>query len=151
MHITRWIEMLLACALMVGAGVTGCKNGGEEGDAQTDDGGPADAGDAADTPREEIPIPPNSAVLEWDAPTTNEDGMPLSDLAGYRAYYSNTSGSYSEMVDAGMPYCESSGGVATCTYVIESLLPGTWYFAVTAYDTSDNESAFSNEVSKIIE
>jgi hypothetical protein len=149
--------MFLAGALMVGAGVTGCKNGGEEGDAQTDDGGPADTGDAADTsdaadtPHEEIPIPPNSAVLEWDAPTTNEDGTPLVDLAGYRAYYSNTSGSYSEMVDAGMPYCESTGGVMTCTYVIESLLPGTWYFAVTAYDTSDNESAFSNEVLKTIE
>ncbi len=28
------------------------------------------------------------AILSWTAPTTNEDGTPLTDLAGYKLYYS---------------------------------------------------------------
>jgi len=39
-------------------------------------------------------------------------------------------------------------GIAS--YVIDSLLPGTYYFVVTATDTSGNESVYSNEASKSI-
>ena len=84
--------------------------------------------------------PGNSATLTWDAPTTNADGTPLTDLAGYKIYYGTTSGNYTEVIDVGN----------VTTSKVEGLNPGTYYFAVTAYKNSRNESGYSNEVSKII-
>src|SRR3972149_5909585 len=69
------------------------------------------------------------AILTWDPPTTNTDGTPLTDLAGYKIHYGTTSGNYTTVIDV--------GNVTT-------------YFATTAYDSSGNESGYSNEVSKTI-
>ncbi len=79
-------------------------------------------------------------TLSWDPPTTNADGTPLTDLAGYKVYYGNASGNYTSNLDVGN----------VTTYTVTGLQPGTYYFAVTAYDTSGNESDFSNEVSTTI-
>ncbi len=79
------------------------------------------------------------ATLSWDPPTTNADGTPLTDLEGYKVYYGTSSGNYSQNIDA--------GNVITYT---ANLSDGTYYFAVTAYDTSRNESGYSNEVNKTI-
>ncbi|MEE4263248.1 MAG: fibronectin type III domain-containing protein, partial [Desulfobacteraceae bacterium] len=58
-------------------------------------------------------------------------------IAGYRVYYGTTSRHYTTM--------RSAGNNTTCT--ISNLEPGlTYYFAVTAYDTSGNESAYSQEI-----
>src|SRR3989344_8270826 len=78
------------------------------------------------------------AVLSWDPPTTNTDGSWLTDLGGYRLYYGTASGNYGSVIDAGN----------VITHTVTGLSGGTYYFAVTAYDTSGNESGFSNEVSK---
>ena len=68
--------------------------------------------------------------LAWDANTE-------SDLAGYKVYYGTGSGTYGSPINVGK--------VTTCT--LNSLTPGqTYYIAVTAYDTSDNESGYSTEV-----
>ncbi len=80
-------------------------------------------------------------TLSWDPPTTNVDGTPVTDLTGYRIYYGLSSRNYSWVIEVGN----------VTTYKIENLSPNTYYFAVTAYDTSGNESDYSNEVSKIIE
>jgi hypothetical protein len=80
-------------------------------------------------------------TLSWDPPTTNTDGTPLTDLSGYKVYYGTTTKSYSQTIDAGN----------TNTYTVSNLSNGTFYFAVTAYDVSRNESAYSNEVSKTIQ
>ena len=82
--------------------------------------------------------------LSWNAPATNEDGTPLTDLAGYMLYYGRTSGNsggnYEFSVDVGNQ----------TTYTLPGLQDGQlYYFSVTAYDTSDNESGFSNEVSSV--
>jgi|GEM_PF-5829091 len=78
------------------------------------------------------------ATLSWNAPTTNADGTLLTDLEGYRVYYGTSSHNYSQDIDVGN----------VTTYTITNLVSGvTYYFAVTAYDTSGNESNFSNEVS----
>lgn len=62
------------------------------------------------------------------------------DLAGYRVYHGTTSGFLPEFVDVGN----------VLTHQWNGLLPGfTHYFAVTAYDTSNNESLKSLEVSKV--
>lgn len=80
-----------------------------------------------------------SSNLTWDAPTVNEDGTALTDLAGYKVYYGTVSRSYTNSVDV--------GSVQSHTL---NLVAGTYYFAVTAYDTSGNESVYSNEQSGFI-
>ncbi|HSB05495.1 MAG TPA: fibronectin type III domain-containing protein [Thermodesulfobacteriota bacterium] len=69
--------------------------------------------------------------LAWD-PNTE------SDLAGYKVYYGTASHSYGTPINVGN----------LTTYTLAGLTSGqTYYIAVTAYDTSNNESGFSNEVS----
>ena len=76
--------------------------------------------------------------LTWTAPTTNADGTALTDLAGYRVYYGQTSGNLTQNVAVGNQ----------TTYPLSGLNGGQlYYFAVTAYDTSGNQSARSNEAS----
>jgi hypothetical protein len=67
--------------------------------------------------------------LSWDANSQ-------ANLAGYKVYYGTASHSYDTSIYVGN----------TTTYAVASLNPGTYYFAVTAWDTSGNESGFSNEV-----
>lgn len=75
-----------------------------------------------------------TATLSW-APNTD------SDLAGYKVYMGTTSGLYGAPVDVGN----------VTTYTAGNLSPGTtYYFSVTAYDQSKNESIHSSEVSKSI-
>lgn len=74
------------------------------------------------------------AVLSWN-PNTD------SDLAGYKVYYSTLSGSYTNVVDVGLTATPGSPG-----YTVTDLTDGaTYYFAVTAYDQSLNQSGFSDE------
>ena len=76
--------------------------------------------------------------LNWTAPTTNTDGTPLTDLQGYKVYYGSGSPcNYTTTLNAGN----------VTTYLI-NLASGTYCFAVTAYDTAGNESAYSNIVYK---
>jgi hypothetical protein len=79
-----------------------------------------------------------SVQLSWQAPTTNADGTPLTDLAGYQVYYGPSSGNYTVTLDVGNTLSVSLSGLTAGQ---------TYYFAVTAYDTSENESARSTEVS----
>jgi hypothetical protein len=80
-------------------------------------------------------------TLSWGPPAINSDGTILTDLAGYKIYYGTTSGNYVYYVDIGN----------VINYRIMDLGEGlTYYFAVTAYDTSGNESEFSAEVSRYI-
>lgn len=83
-----------------------------------------------------------SATLSWQAPTQNDDGSPLIDLAGYRVYWRNSSGSISQTADL------KNAGITS--YVVEGLSPGTWYFALSAFNASGVEGQRSDEVSKNI-
>lgn len=82
----------------------------------------------------------HSATLTWDAPTTNVDGTPLTDLAGYKLYYGTSSGNYTVTIDVGN----------VTTYNLDSFPPGTYYFVLTAYDISGNESEYSTEISRTV-
>src|SRR3989454_6757424 len=63
------------------------------------------------------------------------------DLAGYKLYYGTSSGSYQFSVDVGN----------LTSYTLPGLLEGQiYYFAATAYNSSLDESGFSNEASKAI-
>ena len=83
-----------------------------------------------------------SATLTWTAPTQNEDGSPLLDLAGYKIYYGTSSGNYSNEITINNP--------GLTTYVVNSLAPNTWYFVSTAFNSSGVQSDFSNETSKTV-
>ncbi len=72
-------------------------------------------------------------TLLWDANSETN-------LAGYKVYYGTASRTYSAPVVLGKQ----------TTYTLTGLAPGTYYFAVTAYDTSGSESDFSNEVFRTI-
>lgn len=76
----------------------------------------------------------STAELSWD-PNTE------SDLAGYKVYAGTSSRSYGPPIDVGN---------VTSFKVINLAKGQTYYFAVTAYNTSGAESGFSNEVSKTI-
>jgi len=78
----------------------------------------------------------NSLMLSWTAPTTNEDGSTLDDLAGYKLYYGTQPGQYSEVITVGDFTTSEIGGLES----------GTYYLTVTAYDIYGNESNFSNEI-----
>ena len=81
-----------------------------------------------------------SITLSWTAPTQNEDGTALADLAAYKFYYGTSPGGYSNQVRVDNP------GLAT--YVIENLTPATYYIVATAVNAVGVESQFSNEAIK---
>jgi hypothetical protein len=89
-----------------------------------------------------IPITVENAfsaiTLNWTAPTTNVDGTPLTDLAGYKVYYGTSSGYYPNSIPLGK----------VTTYTFNNLASGTYYFVATAFNAAGVESVTSNEVSK---
>ncbi len=73
-----------------------------------------------------------AAVMAWDQ--NNEP-----DMAGYRVYRATGPGAYGAPVASLSPLASS--------YSATNLQPGTtYYFVVTAYDTTGNESPRSNEL-----
>lgn len=86
-----------------------------------------------------------SAVLTWDANTE-------SDLAGYKLYYDTSS--HAGTCPTGYAQSVPVTDDANTGYWFDNLTPGqTYYFQVTALDTSDNESDCSTnpgEVSKLV-
>jgi len=91
-----------------------------------------------------VPAPATgSAELSWSKPTQNVDGTALTDLAGYRIYYGESSGSLAQRFEITNPDAQ--------TAVINNLTVGrTWYFAMSAYTIGGVESARTQVVSKTI-
>lgn len=85
----------------------------------------------------------SSTTLSWDAPNERTDGTALTDLAGYTIHYGRMPGVYDYQIDVDTP--------GVMTYVVEDLVPGDWYFALTAYDSSGLVSEFSNEAYRQIQ
>lgn len=72
-----------------------------------------------------------TVTISWDANIEN-------DLSGYKIYYGTSSGNYNNVIDVGN----------TTLFYVSSLVGGkTYFFVVTAYDFSNNESEFSEETS----
>ncbi len=87
-----------------------------------------------------------TANLSWSANTE-------SDLAGYKIYY-GTSPRTANCPPAGYPNKIDVGKTDTPdkpTYTIKNLENSkTYYFSITSYDSSNNESCFSEETNKAI-
>lgn len=60
----------------------------------------------------------------------------VSQVAGYKVYCGLSSGNYASILDAGN----------NTTYTLQNLAASTYYIAVTAYDSSNNQSGFSPEL-----
>ncbi|MDA8091326.1 MAG: fibronectin type III domain-containing protein [Nitrospiraceae bacterium] len=91
-----------------------------------------------------------SVTLTWNATTTNTNGAPITDLAGYKVRYRTASQNPASapVVMVNTTACNSSN---QCTYALNGLQAGnTYYFAVAAYDTSGNVSNWTPEVSKAV-
>lgn len=83
-----------------------------------------------------------AATLTWLPPTENTDGSPIDDLAGYRIRYGRLAGELTELQSISNPGITSA--------VVENLASGTWYFTVTAYNSSGVESEYSNVAQKTV-
>ena len=83
-----------------------------------------------------------SVTLSWTAPTENEDGSPLVDLAGYKIYYGTAPSDYTQSVRLDNPGMTS--------YVVENLSPNTYYFVATSFNTQGIESTNSNEAMRVV-
>lgn len=110
-------------------------------------GGSGNAGNTGSTNNataSSVPTPPvtGSATLSWTPPTTREDGTSLTGLAGYKVYYGTTPNDLGTTI--------TLQGAGQTGYVISDLGAGTYYFVVTAVDSSGGESSVSNMVSKTI-
>ncbi len=85
-----------------------------------------------------------SVSLSWVAPAEREDttALSLSEIAGYKIYYSTTQGQYSSSVTI-----NDSTAVG---YTFTNFSSGTYYFVVTTIDTDGRESTYSAEIVKAI-
>jgi hypothetical protein len=85
--------------------------------------------------------PPTKSVTTTTTATLSWMPNADSDLAGYKVYMGTSSGRYGTPVDVGNVTTYTAGNLTVGT---------TYYFTVTAYDQSKNESLHSSEVSKSI-
>src|SRR3972149_418317 len=86
-----------------------------------------------------VPYQPKTTLM-WEAPTTNIDGSPLTDLSGYKVYWGAVSGTYTGVKDVGNVVTVNIAQTMAVTP------KGNYCFVVTAYDVALNESDYSNEV-----
>ncbi len=84
----------------------------------------------------------DSVTLSWTAPTENEDGSALTDLAGYRVYWTRTPGGSTRSATIDNP--------SVTTYTVEGLQSGTYEFMCTSFNDEGVESTDSNRVSAVI-
>jgi hypothetical protein len=80
-----------------------------------------------------------SATLSWKAPTANSNGSALTNLAGYRIYYGTSA--------TALTHAITINSVGLTTVVISDLSPGTYYFALMAFNAAGAESKLSNIMS----
>jgi Fibronectin type III domain len=85
----------------------------------------------------------SSVTLNWTAPTANSNGSTITNLAGYKIHYGTASQDYTEVVAVNNPSLNR--------YVIDSLPNGTYYFAITAYNSAGVESPMSGEVTTSVD
>lgn len=86
---------------------------------------------------------PATAKVTWVAPTENNNGTALTDLAGYYVHYGTSESDLSEVVQV--------ASASTLSYVVTGLATGTtWYFAVSAYTSGGEQSALSAISSKAL-
>jgi hypothetical protein len=83
-----------------------------------------------------------TATLTWTPVTRDAQGGELKNLAGYKVLYGTSPHALYSVVVVSDPHLTR--------YVVHDLAPGSWYFAVAAYTTSNVEGPHSNVVTKSV-
>ena len=83
-----------------------------------------------------------SATVAWTPPLQNTNGSTITNLAGYMIAYGTNSKSLTSTIKV------ANAGLTR--YVIDGLAAGTYYFAVSAYNSSGMTSSLSGLASKTI-
>jgi Fibronectin type III domain len=83
-----------------------------------------------------------TATLSWTAPAYDANGSPITGLAGYNIYYGTDPSNLTKSIDV--------TGASTTTYTVTGLTAGTYYFAVSAYNSAGVDSSLSNIGQKTI-
>jgi hypothetical protein len=128
MNMRKSIGALLLCLMIVA--LAGCGSGGG---SATSAGNSLPSGSDTGSGGGATATATGVAKLSWNPP---QSGAAI----GFKVYYGTSPGTYSSSVNVGM----------TSSYTVNGLAPGTYYFVVTAVDSSGNESGYSNEASKTI-
>jgi hypothetical protein len=89
-----------------------------------------------------VAVGPNSVTVQWEQPTTNEDGSALSNLAGYQIRYGRQAGRYTRTINVPTP------GITS--YMVEGLASGAYYFTMGSYTAANDASAPADELSIVI-
>jgi hypothetical protein len=90
-----------------------------------------------------VPKGDGTALVSWEPPTENTDDSVLTDLAGYKIYYGTFPGEYEKSITINNP--------AVTSYLIEDLGASDWFFVMTAFNSSQIESSYSEEMFKTVE
>jgi hypothetical protein len=83
-----------------------------------------------------------SAALTWTLPTQNTDGTALTNLAGFKIYYGTD--------PAALNQTATITSATQTSFTVNGLSTGTWYFAISSYDTSNVQSDHSGTASKLV-
>lgn len=83
--------------------------------------------------------PGGQLTVTWIPPEKNTDGTPLKNLAGYTLLYGTAPKTYSTAISIDDP--------AATRYVVRGLSPGTYYFALSAINSTGRHSVLSAEAS----
>jgi len=89
-----------------------------------------------------VPKGDGTALVSWTPPTQNTDNSTLTDLAGFKIHYGTFPGEYEETI--------TINNTGLTSYLIEDLGASDWFFAMTAFNSSGIESAYSEEMFKTI-
>jgi fibronectin type III domain protein len=86
-----------------------------------------------------------SVTLSWSPPTHNSDGSSITNLAGYTLHYGTASQDYTGSIEITSP--------TQTSYILSDngFPPGTYYFAISAYNAQQVSSSLSSEVSVTVD
>jgi len=97
--------------------------------------------------------PASAGILDatWVAPTTNIDGSPLSDLSSYRVYYGSAPSPCPDasFFSVASPTASPTGSQSVSLRLTGLATDSLYYVAVTALDTSGNQSDCSPSASAV--
>lgn len=137
----RLSHMALAvsiCVVLAACGDSGSAASSAPGSGNAFTGSVGSAGATASSPTDKT-------TLSWSAPTRNSDGSQITNLAGYTLHYGTASQDYTGSIEITSPTATS--------YVVSgsSFPPGTYYFAISAYNAQQVSSSLSGEVSVTVD